>query len=72
MGVCVRACARARARVCGLINFINVYFTYRSEDGDAKIDEAEEVRSGDEEIVEMEEEPEGIINQTISVCTNKI
>lgn len=32
----------------------------RSEDGDARIDEAEEVRSGDEEAVEPEEEPEGI------------
>lgn len=31
-----------------------------SEDGDARIDEAEEVRSGDEEAVEPEEEPEGI------------
>lgn len=38
-----------------------VYFIYSSEDGDAKIDEAEEVRSGDEEAVEPEEEPEGII-----------
>lgn len=37
-------------------------FIYSSEDGDAKIDEAEEVRSGDEEAVEPEEEPEGIIN----------
>ncbi|XP_011641792.1 transcription elongation factor SPT5 [Pogonomyrmex barbatus] len=30
-----------------------------SEDGDTKADEAEEVRSGDEEAVEPEEEPEG-------------
>lgn len=29
------------------------------------MDEAEEVRSGDEETVEPEEEPEGIINQNI-------
>lgn len=34
-------------------------FTYSSEDGDPKMDEAEEVRSGDEEAVEPEEEPEG-------------
>lgn len=38
----------------------NVYFICSSEDGDAKADEAEEVRSGDEEAVEPEEEPEGI------------
>lgn len=42
-----------------------LYFIYSSEDGDAKIDEAEEVRSGDEEAVEPEEEPEGTINQKV-------
>lgn len=35
-------------------------FICSSEDGDVKIDEAEEVRSGDEEVIEPEEEPEGI------------
>lgn len=35
------------------------YFIYSSEDGNHKADEAEEVRSGDEEDVEPEEEPEG-------------
>lgn len=37
------------------------YFIYSSEDGNHKADEAEEVRSGDEEDVEPEEEPEGTI-----------
>lgn len=37
----------------------NVYLISRSEDGDARADEAEEVRSGDEEAIEPEEEPEG-------------
>lgn len=38
-------------------------FAHSSEDG--KIDEAEEARSGDEEVVEPEEEPEGIVNRKI-------
>lgn len=35
-------------------------FIYSSEDGDVRMDEAEEVKSGDEEAMEPEEEPEGI------------
>lgn len=35
------------------------YFIYSSEEENLKADEAEEVRSGDEEMVEAEEEPEG-------------
>jgi hypothetical protein len=38
-----------------------IMFIHSSEDGDARIDEAEEVRSGDEEAAEPEEEPEGIV-----------
>lgn len=51
--------------ICLSVQFIlneinNAYFIPRSEDGDVRADEAEEVRSGDEEAVEPEEEPEGI------------
>jgi len=45
----------------------NIYFICSSEDGDTKADEAEEVRSGDEETVEPEEEPEGINQKTYNI-----
>lgn len=47
-----------------VIIMCNIYFICSSEDGDTKADEAEEVRSGDEETVEPEEEPEGINQKT--------
>lgn len=46
-----------------------IYFIYSSEDGD-KADEAEEVRSGDEEAVEPEEEPEGINYKVFNIEFN--
>lgn len=45
----------------------NIYCICSSEDGDTKADEAEEVRSGDEETVEPEEEPEGINQKTYNI-----
>lgn len=56
--ICTSIYSRAESTLLECVHLFHVFFC-SSEDGDHKMDEAEEVRSGDEEGVEPEEEPEG-------------